>query len=146
MPDTPSIAALAPVKPAPRPTPFIALAAALALGATSPAVAYNGDSPPEGSLDASCVYDGGTPQFCRIKVIDAAVKQILIWHPEGRQSAMTMTYTGSCLQPGCVFTGEDLGYATGPARYEIQERSPSRIVWKMIGGGGAIEVFNIQAP
>ena len=93
-----------------------------------PPIAHSSDKPPTRSKDASCRYDGGVPYFCKVRV-DWGNNRILLWMPEGRQSAMTFTYTGTCLKSGCVLTGDDWGYVGGPKRYRILHISPAQILW-----------------
>lgn len=65
--------------------------------------------PPAGAVDASCIYASQAPNFCKVR-INRARKTILVWYPEGRQSAMNAEYEGSCLKEGCILTGPDYGY------------------------------------
>lgn len=100
----------------------------LGLSVTIPLIAFSSDKPPAGSKDASCRYNGGIPYFCRVRV-DQSENKITLWIPEGRQSAMTFTYSGTCLRAGCVLTGEDWGYLGGAERYRILHISPDEILW-----------------
>ncbi len=124
----------------------------LALGAASlpwshsPALAYGDEKPPAGAKDASCRYNNGIPSFCKVKVVEGSPSQVQVWMPEGRQSAMTLTYKGDCLAEGCILVGEDFGYAVGPSKHRILVFSPSIIRWKELGGNFAEEEFRILDP
>ncbi len=112
----------------------------------SPAFSDTDEKPPAGAKDASCRYDNGTPSFCKVKVTEGSPAQVQVWIPEGRQSATTLTYKGECLREGCVLTGEDFGYAIGPARYRVLQFSRSIIRWKELNGNNAEEEFRILEP
>ena len=59
---------------------------------------------------------------------------------------MTLTYKGDCFKEGCILTGEDIGYTTGPAKYKILQFSPSIIRWKELSGNKAVEEIRILDP
>ncbi len=96
-------------------------------------------------MDASCRYAEGTPEFFKLKISSRTPAKIQRWIPEGRQSAMTLTYSGACLSKGCILTGDDFGYAGGPPKYEILEFSATAIKWRELSGNMATEEIRIIA-
>jgi hypothetical protein len=111
-----------------------------------PALAYNGEKPPVGSEDASCRKDNGTPFFCKINVLNRTPAKIQLWLPEGRESARIIEFNGQCLVPGCVLTGDDLGYAAGPEQIEIIEATDAVIIWRSRAGNRGISVIRLLRP
>ena len=101
------------------------------------------ERPPAGSMDASCSYGSNTPKYCKVKVVSAR-NRISIWYPEGRQSAMTSTYSGNCLKPGCVLIGPDFGY---PERQKVIlfKISKKIISWKDLNGNKLVSTFTITS-
>ncbi len=58
---------------------------------------------------------------------------------------MTLTYTGKCLERGCILTGDDFGYVGGPTKYQILEVTQSLLKWRELTGNKAIEEIRILA-
>lgn len=102
---------------------------------------FANERPPTGSMDASCSYGSNSPKYCKVKVISAR-NRISIWYPEGRQSAMAMTYSGNCLKPGCVLIGPDFGY---PERQKVKliKISSNLISWRELNGNKLVSTFAI---
>jgi len=128
-------------------SPLAAFVIAAGLAFVAPGTVYSQaeDKPPQGAKDASCRYAGNTPSFCKLKIVSSAPAKILLWVPEGRQSAMTFTYSGPCLARGCVLTGDDFGYGD-PAKYEVVEFSSAIVKWKELSGNKAMQEIRILAP
>ena len=95
--------------------------------------------PPAGAVDASCIYASQAPNFCKVR-IDRTNKTILVWYPEGRQSAMNAEYTGNCLNEGCILTGPDYGY---PQREKsiIVEFTDQILSWRELNANKELHVF-----
>lgn len=58
---------------------------------------------------------------------------------------MTLTYTGKCLEKGCILTGDDFGYIGGPTTYQLLEITPSKLRWKALSGDKTIEDIRLLA-
>ena len=90
-------------------TAAFALGCGLWVGGTQMVLSQvSGQPPPEGSIEASCTSN--VTEFCKVKV-DKSRNSIAIWFPQDRyRSSIENTYTGSCLDPGCVLLNPDWGY------------------------------------
>ncbi len=125
------------------------MATAVALGAILslpyPAHSDDGSKPPAGARDASCRFGENAPESCKVKIVSRRPGRVLVWFPEGRQSAMTLTYTGQCLDKGCILTGDDFGYIGGPTTYQLLEITPSKLRWRALSGDKTIEEIRLLA-
>ncbi len=65
---------------------------------------YANQLPPDGAIEASCIYANQTPNFCKVK-ISPAKNTIWIWRPECRKGAMASEYNAICLNAVCILTG-----------------------------------------
>ena len=71
------------------------------------ALAYPGDRPLDGSVDALCQYGGGRPNYCKVKV-DRQSNAFHLWTPPGVEGALLRTFTTTCFRKGCSIVGPDL--------------------------------------
>ncbi|MED5383592.1 MAG: hypothetical protein VX481_03510 [Cyanobacteriota bacterium] len=98
------------------------------------ALAYPGDRPLDGSVDALCQYGGGRPNYCKVKV-DRQSNAFHLWTPPGVEGALLRTFTTTCFRKGCSIVGPDFGYVQGPEKYRILEFNDQKIRFISLGDG-----------
>ena len=98
------------------------------------ALAYPGDRPLDGSVDALCQYGGERPNYCKVKV-DRQSNAFHLWSPPGVEGALLRTFTTTCFRKGCSIVGPDFGYVQGPEKYRILEFNDRKIRFISIGNG-----------
>ena len=98
------------------------------------ALAYPGDRPLDGSVDALCQYGGGRTEYCKVK-IDRQSNVFHLWTPPGVQGALVRTFTTTCFREGCLIIGPDFGYIQGPEKYQVLEFNAKKIKFVSLGDG-----------
>lgn len=98
------------------------------------ALAYPGDRPLDGSVDALCQYGGERPNYCKVKV-DRQSNAFHLWSPPGVEGALLRTFTTTCFRKGCSIVGPDFGYVQGPEKYRILEFNDRKIRFISNGNG-----------
>ena len=98
------------------------------------ALAYPGDRPLDGSVDALCQYGGERPNYCKVKV-DRQSNAFHLWSPPGVEGALLRTFTTTCFRKGCSIVGPDFGYVQGPEKYRILEFNDQKTRFISLGEG-----------